>query len=128
MSEAAPSSWRMRSGGFANIVTLVVMITAISTLVGSASAHLSQNYYSKTCPKLFPSVYSVLGGPNWKVKLGRRDAKTASLSAANSGVIPPPTSTLNNLITRFQARGLSTKDMVVLSDNNKLTSLVLKSL
>lgn len=49
------------------------------------------------------------------MKLGRKDSKTASLSAANSGVIPPPTSTLANLINRFQARGLSTKDMVVLS-------------
>ncbi|KAL2488545.1 Peroxidase 52 [Forsythia ovata] len=57
----------------------------------------------------------ILGGPSWKVKLGRRDSKSASLSAANSGVIPPPTSTLNNLINRFKARGLSTKDMVVLS-------------
>lgn len=56
-----------------------------------------------------------LGGPKWDVKVGRRDSKTASLSAANSGVIPPPTSTLNNLINRFQARGLSTRDMVVLS-------------
>ncbi|XP_031123038.1 peroxidase 4-like [Ipomoea triloba] len=57
----------------------------------------------------------LLGGPNWNVKLGRRDSKTASLSAANSGVIPPPTSTLNNLITRFQNKGLSARDMVALS-------------
>ncbi|XP_073024530.1 peroxidase 4-like [Primulina eburnea] len=57
----------------------------------------------------------LLGGPNWNVKVGRRDSLTASLSAANSGVIPPPTSTLSNLVNRFQARGLSAKDMVVLS-------------
>ncbi|KAI3461710.1 hypothetical protein Pfo_018373 [Paulownia fortunei] len=57
----------------------------------------------------------LLGGPNWQVKVGRRDSKTASLAAANSGVLPPPTSSLSNLINRFQARGLSTKDMVVLS-------------
>ncbi|KAJ0947743.1 putative peroxidase [Helianthus annuus] len=56
-----------------------------------------------------------LGGPEWTVKLGRRDSKTASFSAANSGVIPPPTSTLSNLINRFQAVGLSTRDMVALS-------------
>lgn len=56
-----------------------------------------------------------LGGPSWNVKLGRRDSKTASLAAANSGVIPPPTSTLSNLINRFQAKGLSAKDMVALS-------------
>ncbi|KAI3526347.1 hypothetical protein L1887_05597 [Cichorium endivia] len=56
-----------------------------------------------------------LGGPSWKVKLGRRDSKSASLSAANSGVIPPPQSTLSNLINRFQAVGLSVKDLVALS-------------
>ncbi|CAI9288176.1 unnamed protein product [Lactuca saligna] len=56
-----------------------------------------------------------LGGPSWKVKLGRRDSKSASLAAANSGVIPPPESTLSNLINRFQAVGLSAKDMVALS-------------
>ncbi|KAL8215160.1 hypothetical protein R6Q57_004609 [Mikania cordata] len=56
-----------------------------------------------------------LGGPAWTVKLGRRDSKTASLAAANSGVIPPPQSTLSNLINRFQAVGLSSRDMVALS-------------
>ncbi|CAI0399525.1 unnamed protein product [Linum tenue] len=59
-------------------------------------------------------------GPNWKVRLGRRDSKTASLAAANSGVIPPPTATLNELITRFQARGLSAKDMVALSGSHTI--------
>ncbi|KAK8683679.1 hypothetical protein V6N13_039731 [Hibiscus sabdariffa] len=56
-----------------------------------------------------------LGGPDWDVKLGRRDSKTASLAAANSGVIPPPTASLSQLINRFQAKGLSAKDMVALS-------------
>ncbi|KAK6935649.1 hem peroxidase [Dillenia turbinata] len=63
---------------------------------------------------------SVLGGPSWNVKLGRRDSKTASFSKANSGVIPPPTSTLNNLINRFKAVGLSTKDMVALSGSHTI--------
>ncbi|KAI4306526.1 hypothetical protein L6164_029796 [Bauhinia variegata] len=56
----------------------------------------------------------ILGGPSWNVKLGRRDARTASQSAANNG-IPPPTSNLNQLISRFNALGLSTKDLVALS-------------
>ncbi|KAJ6831097.1 peroxidase 4-like [Iris pallida] len=56
----------------------------------------------------------ILGGPNWNVKLGRRDARRASQSAANNN-IPPPTSSLSNLISRFAAQGLSTKDMVALS-------------
>ncbi|KAL3752499.1 peroxidase 4-like [Eucalyptus grandis] len=62
----------------------------------------------------------LLGGPSWEVKLGRRDARTASLSRANSGVIPPPTSTLSNLISRFKAQGLSTRDMVALSGSHTI--------
>ncbi|CAJ1971081.1 unnamed protein product [Sphenostylis stenocarpa] len=56
----------------------------------------------------------ILGGPTWDVKLGRRDSKAASQSAANNG-IPRPTSNLNQLISRFNSLGLSTKDLVALS-------------
>ncbi|KAH9314532.1 hypothetical protein KI387_023159 [Taxus chinensis] len=55
-----------------------------------------------------------LGGPSWTVPLGRRDSRTASKSGANNN-IPPPTSSLSNLISKFQAQGLSTKDMVTLA-------------
>ena len=55
-----------------------------------------------------------LGGPNWNVKLGRRDARTASQAAANTN-IPPPTSNLNQLVSSFSNVGLSTRDMVALS-------------
>jgi hypothetical protein len=55
-----------------------------------------------------------LGGPNWNVKLGRRDARTASQAAANNS-IPRPTSNLNQLISSFSNAGLSTRDMVALS-------------
>jgi len=48
------------------------------------------------------------------VKLGRRDALTASLSAANNN-IPAPTFNLSNLISNFQNHGLSTTDLVALS-------------
>ncbi|KAK1355017.1 Peroxidase [Heracleum sosnowskyi] len=57
---------------------------------------------------------TILGGTNWNVKLGRRDARTASKSAANNG-IPPPTSNLNALVSRFSKLGLSTKDLVALT-------------
>ncbi|KAE8647015.1 peroxidase 4 [Cucumis sativus] len=56
----------------------------------------------------------VLGGPSWKVKLGRRDSKTASFSDV-TGAIPPPTSTLDTLINRFNTKGLSPRDLVALS-------------
>ncbi|KAI6670214.1 hypothetical protein NL676_005099 [Syzygium grande] len=61
----------------------------------------------------------ILGGPSWNVKLGRRDARTASRAAANNG-IPPPTSNLNNLISFFQNVGLSTRDMVALSGSHTI--------
>ncbi|KAA8533997.1 hypothetical protein F0562_031514 [Nyssa sinensis] len=56
----------------------------------------------------------ILGGPNWNVKLGRRDARTASQGAANNS-IPRPTFNLNRLISSFNAVGLSTKEMVALA-------------
>ncbi|XP_057825552.2 cationic peroxidase 1-like [Cryptomeria japonica] len=55
-----------------------------------------------------------LGGPTWRVQLGRRDSRNASLSGANSQ-IPAPTSDLSALISSFSNKGLSTKDMIVLS-------------
>ncbi|WKA00722.1 hypothetical protein VitviT2T_019056 [Vitis vinifera] len=61
----------------------------------------------------------ILGGPSWNVKLGRRDARTASQAAANNS-IPPPTSNLNQLISRFQALGLSTRDLVALAGSHTI--------
>ncbi|KAI4339143.1 hypothetical protein MLD38_024114 [Melastoma candidum] len=61
----------------------------------------------------------LLGGPYWDVKLGRRDARTASQAAANNS-IPPPTSNLNQLISFFQNVGLSARDMVALSGSHTI--------
>ncbi|KAL4189900.1 hypothetical protein AMTRI_Chr08g209360 [Amborella trichopoda] len=61
----------------------------------------------------------LLGGPDWQVKLGRRDARTASQAAANNS-IPPPTFNLNQLINSFANQGLSQKDMVALSGGHTL--------
>ncbi|CAL9123525.1 unnamed protein product [Musa acuminata var. zebrina] len=55
-----------------------------------------------------------LGGPSWTVPLGRRDATTASQSAANSN-LPSPASSLSQLISAFSAQGLSARDMTALS-------------
>jgi len=64
-----------------------------------------------------------LGGPNWNVKVGRRDARTASQAAANSN-IPAPTSSLSQLISSFSAVGLSTRDMVALSGSFHFSSIL----
>lgn len=55
-----------------------------------------------------------LGGPSWKVGLGRRDSTTANRSAANS-FIPAPTLNLSALVSSFSVQGLSTRDLVALS-------------
>ncbi|XP_028807666.1 peroxidase P7 [Neltuma alba] len=56
----------------------------------------------------------LLGGPSWAVPLGRRDARTASQSKANSE-IPGPSSELSTLISMFAAKGLNAREMTVLS-------------
>lgn len=61
----------------------------------------------------------LLGGPTWTVPLGRRDARTASLSAANTQ-IPAPTSSLSTLISMFSAKGLSARDMTALSGGHTI--------
>ncbi|CAO2813270.1 unnamed protein product [Amaranthus hypochondriacus] len=56
----------------------------------------------------------LLGGPSWSVPLGRKDARTASQSAANTN-LPPPTASLATLISSFAAQGLNARDMTALS-------------
>lgn len=56
----------------------------------------------------------LLGGPTWTVPLGRRDARTASLSAANAN-LPPPTADLSTLISMFASKNLTPRDMTALS-------------
>ncbi|KAK9067787.1 hypothetical protein SSX86_011898 [Deinandra increscens subsp. villosa] len=60
-----------------------------------------------------------LGGPSWKVKLGRRDSTTASQAAANMS-IPSPFMDLPALIKNFKDQGLDEDDLVVLSGAHTL--------
>lgn len=57
-----------------------------------------------------------VGGPSWTVKLGRRDSTTASKSSANTD-LPLFTDDLQTLISRFNNKGLTARDMVTLSGN-----------
>ncbi|KAI5412277.1 hypothetical protein KIW84_057079 [Lathyrus oleraceus] len=58
----------------------------------------------------------LLGGPSWVVPLGRRDARTASQTAANDQ-LPSPLSDLSTLTTMFSAKGLTVNvnDLTALS-------------
>jgi len=55
-----------------------------------------------------------LGGPTWRVPLGRRDSTTASQALANMN-LPPPTANLSTLISLFRRQGLSPAEMTALS-------------
>ncbi|BAF08308.2 peroxidase P7 [Oryza sativa Japonica Group] len=57
---------------------------------------------------------ALLGGTTWPVRLGRKDARTASQAAAN-GNLPGPVSSLTSLLATFAAKGLSARDMTALS-------------
>jgi len=65
--------------------------------------------------EIYTCIWMQLGGPSWKVKLGRRDSKTASRADADSGNIPGPSFSLSQLIKNFDNQGLNEKDLVALS-------------
>ncbi|CAL9774598.1 unnamed protein product [Musa acuminata subsp. burmannicoides] len=77
------------------------------------------------CPFFYQSNLELqllqLGGPSYTVQLGRRDATTASRSAANSN-LPPPTLSLSGLLSSFSSKGLSSTDMVALSGAHTIGS------
>ncbi|CAK7325265.1 unnamed protein product [Dovyalis caffra] len=60
-----------------------------------------------------------VGGPSWAVKLGRRDSKTASPTLAITE-LPAFFESLDSLLSRFQKKGLSARDMVALSGSHTL--------
>ncbi|KAK1404878.1 Peroxidase [Heracleum sosnowskyi] len=61
----------------------------------------------------------LLGGPSWTVPLGRRDSTTASQDQANND-IPKPFDDLPALITSFANKGLTAKEMTVLSGSHTI--------
>ncbi|XP_026410963.1 peroxidase-like [Papaver somniferum] len=63
--------------------------------------------------------FCIQNGQSWTVPLGRRDARTASQSAANSQ-LPGPSSTLAQLITSFSNKGFTAPEMTVLSGSHTI--------
>ncbi|GJN06396.1 hypothetical protein PR202_gb27062 [Eleusine coracana subsp. coracana] len=55
-----------------------------------------------------------LGGPSWKVALGRHDARTASIDAVVNN-LPSPGSDVATLVSKFGAKGLDARDLTALS-------------
>ncbi|KAI3457311.1 hypothetical protein Pfo_013974 [Paulownia fortunei] len=62
---------------------------------------------------------SALNGPFWPVPLGRRDGRVTNSSEALAD-LPPPFFNITQLKTSFASKGLSTKDLVVLSGSHTI--------
>ncbi|KAE8718288.1 Cationic peroxidase 1 [Hibiscus syriacus] len=60
-----------------------------------------------------------LGGPSWKVLLGRRDSTTASRTQADAD-LPAPLMDLPALINNFKNQGLNERDLVALSGGHTI--------
>lgn len=55
-----------------------------------------------------------INGPAWPVPTGRRDGRV-SIASETRNNLPGPSSNINQLKSFFSSKGLSTKDLVVLS-------------
>ncbi|XP_034697877.1 peroxidase 27-like [Vitis riparia] len=64
-------------------------------------------------------VVVAMKGPSWKVETGRRDGRVSNITEALTNLIPP-TANITQLKSGFQQRGLSVKDLVVLSGGHTL--------
>ncbi|PKA49106.1 Peroxidase 17 [Apostasia shenzhenica] len=59
------------------------------------------------------------GGPQWKVRLGRKDSLSASQEASDE-IMPSPRANASSLINLFQKFNLSVTDMVALSGSHSI--------
>ncbi|KAL6312497.1 hypothetical protein AAG906_032882 [Vitis piasezkii] len=64
-------------------------------------------------------VVVAMKGPSWKVETGRRDGRVSNITEALTNLIPP-TANITQLKSGFQQKGLSVKDLVVLSGGHTL--------
>ncbi|KAJ9689600.1 hypothetical protein PVL29_012344 [Vitis rotundifolia] len=64
-------------------------------------------------------VVVVMEGPSWEVETGRRDGRVSNITEALTNLIPP-TANITQLKSGFQQKGLSVKDLVVLSGGHTL--------
>ena len=83
-----------------------------------------KSYVERACPATVScadilalasrDAVALLGGPTWKVQLGRKDSRGTNRTGAEYG-LPAPNSTLAELIDLFKQYDLDARDMAALS-------------
>lgn len=102
----------------ADILALVAkdVVVAVSNIFNSTLISYDQ-FLEKNHLTEFLIDYNLLcqlEGPSWEVETGRRDGRISNFTEALLNLIPP-FANISQLISGFQKRGLSVKDLVVLS-------------
>ncbi|KAH9537747.1 hypothetical protein CY35_16G068900 [Sphagnum magellanicum] len=96
------------------LLLALLMVLIISCSEVPVSYKLDPSYYSSSCADVLPVVKNVSGGPFWNVELGRQAGTTASKAAADNS-IPTQLANVLQLVSKFNAVGLSEQDVVVLA-------------
>ncbi|CAD6222547.1 unnamed protein product [Miscanthus lutarioriparius] len=93
------------------------LLVVLAALASAASAQLSSTFYDTSCPNALSTirngVNTALGGPSWTVVLGRRDSNASFPNQTSD--LPPPTSSLQQLLSAYSKKNLDQTDMVALS-------------
>ncbi|KAG2286571.1 hypothetical protein Bca52824_046175 [Brassica carinata] len=91
---------------------LILHLLLLTVVTGEI---LRPRFYSETCPE----AESITGGPDWEVKLGRKDSLTASQKDSDD-IMPSPRANATFLIDLFKRFDLSVRDMVALSGSHSI--------
>ncbi|KAF5742197.1 peroxidase 27-like [Tripterygium wilfordii] len=103
------------------------------SIIGFAIIDKVKSALEKACPGVVScadllaiaarDVTVATGGETWKVETGRRDGRVSNITEALLNLFPP-FANITQLITGFQLRGLTVKDLVVLSGSHTIGTSV----
>ncbi|KAM6585147.1 hypothetical protein CsatB_012149 [Cannabis sativa] len=124
---------------------LIFVLSAFHHTANAQAQGLKVGFYANTCPKAetivtqiifqtmavapslgaplmrmhFHDCFVRLNGPTWAVETGRRDGVVSNITEALFG-LPAPFSNITTLKNDFTSRGLSVKDLAVLSGGHTI--------